>query len=240
MKRRVSETTRGVGNRSQLQSLAMIGVFDIMGPLVAYSLLRAHGLSTVLALVVSGVFPAFGVLITSVRDRRLDAIGALVLIGIAVGTVLGLLSDNARQVLLEGSVPTAVFGVVCLGSLWSSRPLIFRFAHEFIGEDTPKGRDFARRWQYPGFRRVFRVMTLVWGSAYLTEATVRIVIVEATSASTALVISKVMPLAVAGVLAVWTILYGRRVKRKRERLEAAAQAETTESQPTECSEAPPN
>lgn len=240
MKRRVSETTRGVGNRSQLQSLAMIGVFDITGPLVAYSLLRAHGLSTVLALVLSGVFPAFGVLITSVRDRRLDAIGALVLIGIAVGTALGLLSDNARLVLLEGSVPTTVFGVVCLGSLWSSRPLIFRFAHEFIGEDTPKGQDFARRWQYPGFRRVFRVMTLVWGGAYLTEAAARIIIVEATSASTALVISKVMPLAVASILVAWTILYIRRVKRKRERLEAATQAEAAASQPTERAEAPPS
>ena len=73
------------------------------------------------------------------------------LAGIAVGTVLGLVSGNARLVLVEGSVPTAVFGLLCLGSLWSHRPLIFRFALEFMGADTPRGRDFDGLWRYPGF-----------------------------------------------------------------------------------------
>ncbi len=210
----------------------MIAVFDIAGPLVAYSLLRSAGQSTVPALVLSGIFPAFGVAIGLVRDRRLDAVGGLVLIGIAVGTLLGLATGNARLVLLEASVPTAVFGAVCLGSLWSRRPLMFRFAHQFIGEDTPKGRDFANRWQYPGFRRVFQVMTVVWGIAYLAEAAARVVIVETTSASTALAISKVMPYAVAGVLVAWMIVYGQQARRKGERLAAAARASTVALQPS--------
>lgn len=56
----------------------------------------------------SGVFPALGVLLTVARHRRLDAIGALVLLGILVGTVLGLASGNARLVLIEGSAGTAL------------------------------------------------------------------------------------------------------------------------------------
>src|SRR5580658_2168380 len=108
--------------RSRWLSLLPIAIFDVAGPLVAYSLLRSAGLSTVTALVLSGVFPAIWVLWGIARQRRLDAIGGLVLIGIAVGTVLGLVSGNARLVLLEGSVPTAVFAAVCIGSLWSSRP----------------------------------------------------------------------------------------------------------------------
>ncbi len=130
-------------------------VFDVIGPLVAYSLLRSHGFSEVTALVLSGVLPAFGVALAVLRHRRLNAIGALVLAGIAVGAVLGLATGSARLVLLEGSVPTGIFAVVCLASLWSSRPLIFRFALEFIGADTPKGRDFADRWRYDGFRHAF-------------------------------------------------------------------------------------
>jgi hypothetical protein len=126
-------------NRNRLASLAQIAVFDIAGPLVAYSLLRSAGASAVTSLVLSGVFPAFGVALTVARHRRLDVIGVLVLSGILVGTVLGLVSGNARLVLLEGSVPTAVFAVVCLGSLWSKRPLMFRFALEFIGPDTLRG-----------------------------------------------------------------------------------------------------
>lgn len=210
--------------RGRLQSLAGIAIFDIAGPLVAYSQLRSHGFGEVSALILSGVFPAFGVLLTVVRHRRLDAIGALVLLGIVVGAVLGLASGNARLVLIEGSVPTGIFGVVCLASLWTSRPLIYRFAVEFIGPDSAQAREFAENWQYAGFRRVFRVMTIVWGVAYLVEAAARVVIVETTSAGTALAVSKIMPYAVAGLLVAWMIMYGRAARRKGERIAAAQRA----------------
>jgi hypothetical protein len=210
--------------RARVEGFAQIAVFDIGGPLVVYQVLRSHGASEVKALVLSGIFPALGVLYGVVRHRRIDAIGALVLIGIAVGTILGLASGNARLVLVEGSVPTGIFGLVCLGSLWTRRPLIYRFALEFIGPDTPKGRDFASRWQYAGFRRVFNVMTVVWGVAYLAEAAARVVIVENTSAGTALTISKIMPYVVAALLVAWMTVYGQRARRKGEAAGAAARA----------------
>jgi hypothetical protein len=209
-------------HRGRPQSLLPIAVFDVIGPLVAYSLLRSAGYGELSALVLSGVFPAFSVALAVVRYRRLDVIGGLVLTGIIIGSVIGLVSGSPRLFLLEGS--TAIFGLVCLASLWWRRPLIFRFALESIGPDTPKGRDFAGRWRYEGFRRTFRVMTVVWGIAYLAEALVRIIVVELTSGGTALAISKIMPYAVAGVLAAWTALYGQRAGRRGERLGAAAAA----------------
>src|SRR6478736_1820272 len=126
-------------NRNHFLNLAMIVVFDIAGPLVAYSLLRSAGQSAVTALVLSGAFPALGVIISLIRHRRADTIGVLVLAGIAVGTVVGLVSGNPRLVLVEGSVPTAVFGFLCLGSLWARRPLIYRFAVEFIAPTPRRG-----------------------------------------------------------------------------------------------------
>jgi hypothetical protein len=218
-------TAPAVRGRSRVAYLAMIAVFDIGGPLALYSLLRSAGLSPVRALVLSGVFPALGVAVTYLRDRRLDAIGGLVLVGIAVGTVLGLATGSARLVLVEGSVPTAVFGVLCLASLWSRRPLIFRFALEFMGADTPKGRDFAGRWQYAGFRHAFRVITAAWGAGYLAEAAARVVIAETVATGTALAVSKVLPYAAAAVLAAWTYAYGQRARRRGERMAAAAAAQ---------------
>ena len=211
-------------DRGRFLPLAKIAVFDIAGPLVAYSLLRSAGLSAVSALVLSGIFPALGVALGTAHDRNVDVVGVLVLLGIAVGTGLGLASGNARLVLLEGSVPTVVFGAVCLGSLWTRRPLMYRFAVEFIGPNTPKGRDFADRWRYPEFRHAFRVTTVVWGVAFLAEAAARIIIVESTSTGSALGISKVMRYAVAGVLIAWNIAYGRRAKRTGEAQGAAARA----------------
>jgi hypothetical protein len=225
------EPGTGPAVRSRVVYFAMIAVFDIGGPLAAYSLLRSAGLSPVRALVLSGVFPALGVAVSYARDRRLDAIGGLVLAGIAVGTILGLATGSARLVLVEGSVPTAVFGVVCLGSLRSSRPLIFRFALQFIGAETPKGRDFDGRWRYPGFRHAFRVITAVWGFGYLAEAAARIVIIETFTTGAALTVSKAMPLAVAAVLAAWTYVYGQAARRSGERMAAAAAAQAAVAPP---------
>jgi hypothetical protein len=202
----------------------MIVVFDIAGPLVAYNLLRSAGFGSVAALVLSGVLPAAGVIIGIIRHRRADALGVLVLAGIAVGAVLGLVSHNARLLLDEGSVPTAVLGLLCLASLGTPKPLMYRLAVEFIGPATPKGREFTGLWQYEEFRHTFRVITAVWGAGYLAEAAARVVIVQNTSTGTALAISKVLPYTVAAVLTAWTIGYGRYQKRKGERLAAAAAA----------------
>jgi hypothetical protein len=213
-----------VRNRNRFQALAMIAVFDIAGPVAAYSLLRSAGQSAVSALVLSGALPAVGVVAGLIRHRRVDAVGVLVLVGIAVGTILGLISGNPRIVLVEGSVPTAVFGLLCLGSLWAHRPLIYRFAVEFIGAGTPKGRDFESLWQYPSFRHAFRLYTIVWGVAYLAEAAARVIVVETTSTGTALTVSKVMPYAVGAAIVAWMLAHGRRVRREGERLAAEGRA----------------
>jgi hypothetical protein len=224
--------------RNRFQSLAMIAVFDIAGPYVAYSLLRSAGQSAVSALVLSGILPAVGVIAGAIRHRRVDTVGIVVLAGIVVGTVVGLLSGDPRLVLIEGSVPTAVFGFVCLASLRAQRPLIYRFALEFIGPDTPKGRDFESLWRHQGFRHVFRLYTVVWGVVYLAEAAARIVLVETTSTSTALAVSKVMPYAVAAALVAWMVAYGRRAKREGERLAAAQAAADAPAAETPAVDAP--
>jgi hypothetical protein len=206
--------------RSRVRQIAMILVFDLIGPLVTFSLLRSNGMSTVAALIISGVFPALGIAVGGLVDRRLDIIGVVVLAGLVVGTVLGLVSGNARLYLLEGAVPSLVFAVACLGSLRASKPLIYRFAVELIGPDTPKGRDVIGAWRHPGFRRAFRVITAAWGIAYLIEVVARLVVVEVTSTGMALLFSKVMPYVCAVILSIWTLGYGEHEKKKAEQLAA--------------------
>ena len=205
---------------ARLHSIAKIAIFDIGGPLLVYALLRSHGFSAVTALILSGVLPAVGVGLGVVQHRRLDVIGALVLAGILFATVIGLISHNARLVLMEGSLPTALFGLACLGSLRTRRPLIYAFALEFTGPDSAHGREMIRLWQYREFRHVFRVMTVVWGTGYLVEAVIRFVIVQHTSTGTALASSKIMPFIFAAVLATWTAIYGQQQRRKGEQMAA--------------------
>jgi hypothetical protein len=203
-----------VGKRGRLRTIAMIAIFDVGGPLITYVVLRnGAGLSTVLALVLSGILPAFGVAITAVQFKRLDIFGAMVLAGILLGSILGLTTHNARLYLAEGSVPSLAFSIACLASLWTRQPLIYRIAIELLGTDSGKGREIAVAWQYPLFRRAFRTITVVWGVGYIIEAALRLVVAETTSTGIALVFSKVAPYVFAGVLAVWTLVYGERRKR---------------------------
>jgi hypothetical protein len=200
---------QAVPRSGRLRSITIIVIFDVAAPLVAYNMLRSAGLSAVSALLLSGVFPALGVTIGAVWSRRLDVAGALVLAGIVVGTVLGLVSHSARLVLAEGSVPTTVFGVACLGSLWASRPLMFSVVQEFTGPDTARGQEMARLWDHvAAFRRDFRVVTAVWGAGFLIEAALRVVLVYNVSAGTALAISKISPFVFGGVMSAWTLVYG--------------------------------
>jgi hypothetical protein len=201
-----------------VRQIGMIIVFDLAGPLVTYSLLHSGGMSTVSALIISGVFPALGIVIGALVDRRLDIIGVVVLAGLVVGTVAGLVSNNARLYLVEGAVPSLVFALACLISLRSSKPLIYRFAVELLGPETAKGRDVVGAWQYPGFRRAFQVITVAWGVLYLLEVAARLVVVETVSTGMALLFSKLVPYICGFALSLWTLGYGEHEKRKAERL----------------------
>jgi hypothetical protein len=203
-----------VGGLGQLRTVVMIAIFDIGGPLITYVLLRsAAGLSTVPALVLSGILPAFGVAVTAIQFRRLDIFGVMVLAGILVGSIFGLVTHNPRLYLAEGSVPSLAFSIACLASLRTREPLIYRIALEFLGTDTKKGREITDAWRVPVFQRAFRTITIVWGAGYIIEAALRLVVAETTSTGIALVCSKVAPYVFATVLAAWTLVYGERRKK---------------------------
>jgi hypothetical protein len=213
---------KGGKSQSRFRTLAPKLALDVVGPLVVYYSLRSFGWSTVGSLILSGLLPGFGVILGVVLKRRLDAIGAMVLLGIGVGAGVGLVSGNPHLVLIEHTIPTAVFGIFCLSTLASSRPLIFRFALEMLGPDTDKGLSFADKWRYIEFRRAFQLTTIVWGMAFLGEAVLQLVMVEVASADVARATGSLLPIIFGVVVVSWNILYARRGQRMGARAEAVA------------------
>jgi hypothetical protein len=208
--------------KSRLHALAGTIIFDVAGPYLAYSQLHAHGVSDARALVISGAVPAAGVILGVIRKHRVDVLGLLVLSGIIVGAVLGLLTGSARLVLLEGSVPTALASAAFFGSLLTSRPLLFRLAAEFAGEGTAQAAKMTAAWAEPAFQAKMRLMTAVWGAGLAAEALIRVAVVETTSVSTALLISKLLPWTVTGLLLAWTLGYRHYATARRARHAAQA------------------
>jgi len=74
------------------------------------------------------------------------------------------------------------------------------------------------------FRRIFRVITAVWGVGFLLEAALRVAIVYNTSPGTALSLSKVTPYIWVAIFVTWTVAYGRYQQKKGQRMMAAAAA----------------
>ena len=191
--------------------LRQVVLLDAVGPLVLYFGLRSLHFSSVSALIISGVLPAVGIVASAARQRRIDLVGGLVLSGIAVGSALGLLTHDARIVLLDGIVPTAAFGLILLGSLLFEQPLFYHFGLQAHGGlTTPGGRDFAAKWQYPGFRHFMRVANVVCGVAFVVEAGVQAVIIETASVGVAKVSGHVLALATLAGLFAWTGAFATR------------------------------
>jgi hypothetical protein len=180
-------------------------VLDVFLPLVSYYILRSLHFSSVISLILSGIFPAFRVLFLGFKQRSIDALGILVLVGIVSGSLLGLITGSAKLVLIDGVLPTAVIGFTCLVSLFFKAPLMYYFALEFRGgKESVAGKELIGFLQYKSFKDTMRLITLVWGIALVLEAGIQIWIILNFSISVAKTTSNIMPIAFIAILFVWT------------------------------------
>jgi len=203
------------------QSSQTLGIAKNLGinvvlPLVTVNLLEAHGVGIVPALAASAIFPLAETATGFVRTRRIDAIGAISLTFIILGVASSLISGDVHFALAKESFFTAVFGLLCLASLLAPRPLIFFTGRSFMAAGNPaKAAAFSERWTlHAGFRHVLRVMTVVWGIAFLLEAAARVALVYVLPVNAVLVVSPLLAAAVFGLLMVWTIRYAKNAERR--------------------------
>jgi hypothetical protein len=201
---------------SRASAVRIIGL-DIVGPLVIYRVGRSAGMPQVWALVVSGASPGVGVLVDYLRWRTLEVVGAFVLAGIALSVLLAVISGSPKAVLLEGAGTTGAFGAACLLSLAWRRPVIFYFVQGFYGgrhsvEGIQLDSDFTN---HEEARYFFRTITVAWGIASLLEAAALAVVVQSVSTGTALAFNRIMPWVVNGVLFVWSLRWGNRLRAQR-------------------------
>ncbi|MEY9860067.1 hypothetical protein ABH935_005703 [Catenulispora sp. GAS73] len=181
-------------------------LLNLIAPVVAYRVLAGRGMSATGALAVAAVFPAAGALRGFVRDRRVDPVALLALTAIAVGLVAGLVFHAGRILLVKESITSGVLGLVCLGSLFVGRPLIFGLRRRlYMGADPVAEAEFERSWQEPRMRTEARRTTAVWGVALLAEAAVRVGLSYVLSTSTMVTVSPLIAVVILGPLGVATL-----------------------------------
>jgi len=180
-------------------------VLDMAMPIIVFNSLTHYGISILWALVAGGLSPALNNLRLWVKSRRLEPLGIIVMSFLVIGTVTSLISGNVFFALIKESFLTATFGFICLGSLLAERPLMFYIIRQFVaGDDPDRLQWWNGLWRYSDFRDALRLVTTVWGLAYLAEALLRVGFATFLSPAQVVAISPVMAFGVLVALIAWT------------------------------------
>jgi hypothetical protein len=189
-------------------------VLNAVFPVILYKLSRRYvSPSEFTALLIATTFPLGKSIFEFARRRQVDPISIVVLLGIATDCVALLFGGSARLLLVRESLFTGAFGVACFVSLLLPRPIMFYFARHFIaGADPQRLARFNSGWQLPEVRFCHRLITTVWGCAFVGELILRIILIYNASAATVLVVSAIL----LGILTIgtmiWAFSYGHRVR----------------------------
>jgi hypothetical protein len=209
-------------SRPRMRGLVWGIILNAVIPLILYKLsTRYLSPSELTGLMIATTFPLGKSAVDLVRRGQLDPISIVVLLGLATDGVALLLGGSVRLLLVRESLFTGAFGLVCFISLLFPRPIMFYFGRYFMaGNDTRRQARFNVSWQLPEVRFSHRLITTVWGCAFVGELAARILLIYHASPATVLVVSPVLIGGVTVVSMIWAFSYGHRV-----RLRVAAQVD---------------
>lgn len=162
-------------DRSAMATWLPTIIVNIVLPTVTYFVLtQAFAVNDVPALLISGIWPLGEIAYTVRKQRHVDEFSLFVLVGIVVGVVTTVFSGDARAVFLKDSVTTGLIGLIMLATVLFGRPLTFYLGRRFATDGSRLQRDWWNGlWRYPHFRRLQRMMGVVWGVALFGEAAIR-------------------------------------------------------------------
>lgn len=166
-----------------------------LAPLAVYVVARLLGVGVVLALVLSGIVPAFAVLAKFIRFRKIDKLGLLTLLVLGLGSCASLAFADPRFVLAKESIVTGALGIFLLVTLLAPKPAMFhlwRMAASMKGQERKLSWD--RKWAASAaFRRSQRLLTGALGGLCLLEAASRVALTAILPPAAMLVASQLLP-----------------------------------------------
>ena len=144
-------------------------------PVVLYYSLRAAGVDPTIALLVGGVPALIRTVWTIVATRTVDRISLFTLSLLVAGAATSLITGSPRWLLARGGIYTGLIGLWLLGSL-RGRTIAFEGILTF--QRTPETVEaWESNWrESPEFRHVMRAVTVIWGSGFLLEAVIRMLL----------------------------------------------------------------
>lgn len=199
-------------NRKHLNLLAELAV-NLALPWLAYTLAEPRW-GELGGLIASAIPPLLWSLAELLRHRRLDALSAIVLVGIAMSLAGLALGGDARILLVRESLVSGAIGVAFLLSLLLEKPLIFYLARATVARESDDAHSIIEAWwQTPGARRAVWMMTAVWGAGLTGEAALRTWLAWIWTPSRFLAVTPFIGYGLMALLMGWTFWYRRYLSR---------------------------
>lgn len=154
-------------------------VLNLVLPIAAYFILTALGLSDFWALTIGGLLTGVNAVVNTVRRGKLDSLGLLVLVEVALSVALIFGTQDPRLVLARPSLYIAVGGVWVLAKAFSRRPVTIDASKPMATKGNPQ-RTAAFEWCAANddtFRRAHRDLSVLWGVVFLVYSIARLVVI---------------------------------------------------------------
>ncbi len=165
------------------------------------------------ALIASALPPLLWSGLELAKTRRLDAVSVIVVASIVFTLVATAMGGSARLIQIRDALVTGAMGVLFLASLLMQKPLIFYLARATSARNTESGAArFEAMWQNPAIRRIFRLMTAVWGGGLIVQTAVLCFLAWVWPISRYLLLGPVIGYVIFGLLLLWSLWYGAKHK----------------------------
>jgi hypothetical protein len=185
---------------------------NIVIPFAIYMIAHQYfKLSDIVALSLSSLYPLLDIIVEYTKDRTLNFISVIVLMGTVTGIIGALIGGNPKLILLRESIYTFLLGIACFITLITGKPLIFYFAREFAaGKDPVKRKAFTSLLQKKKAYSFFRLLTLVWAIVYVSEFILKLFIIYTFSIALNLIIAPLSTNIVTFATIFWTFWYAKK------------------------------
>lgn len=196
--------------RAQFRAMLSTLGIDLVAPLAVYYGLRAFGVGDVLALLLGVLLPSIRSGYLLINQRRFDGFALFVLTTLVLSVLISFWTGSARFLLAKDGWLTGVAGLWILGTLFTSRKFCYLAARTLLPH---KHAELESEWVRSAlFRRVWTVLTVVWGTGLFSDAAIRVVMAYTLPIDLVPALGSVQYVVLYGALQGATMVYLRRTR----------------------------
>lgn len=189
--------------------LALDLAVNVAAPLLIYDEMQGRW-GDVNALLASAAPPLLWSVGGFLRNRRVDALSMLAMVGIALSLLAFFGGGSAQLLQLREKLVTLLIALAFLGSAAIGKPLITPLARATVARESAAAlADFDAKRNDGLLRHTVMVMTLAWGFGLLADFAISVPLIYSLSIAHYLVVGPILGYATIGGLTLWTILYRR-------------------------------